>query len=84
MEGLQLKSQQDIYLHIVMIAMSNITKINLIQLLRIGTDGLVQILRINVINEAYPSLFSFNRADLAYKFHKNFKDLLKEASPLLF
>lgn len=37
-----------------------------------------------VINEAYPSLFSFNRADLAYKFHKNFKDLLKEASPLLF
>lgn len=37
-----------------------------------------------VINEAYPSLFSFNRVDLAYKFHKNFKDLLKEASPLLF
>lgn len=37
-----------------------------------------------VINEAYPSLFSFNRVDLAYKFYKNFKDLLKEASPLLF
>ena len=47
MEDLQLKSQQYIYLHIVMIAISNITKINLIQLLRIGTDGLVQILRIN-------------------------------------
>lgn len=36
------------------------------------------------IPEGYILDKNLDRADLAYKFHKNFKDLLKEASPLLF
>lgn len=37
-----------------------------------------------IVNEAEPSLFSFKSPDLARRFYQNFKDLLKEASPLLF
>lgn len=37
-----------------------------------------------IVNEAEPSLFSFKSPDLARRFYQNFKDLLKEASDILF